>query len=195
MDIIVDIQGMRDKDHGFLPKEVAVVATNQPLSMHWIVAPPYQYCELPPEVRRLNKYLTLHHHGLEWYEGDVGCKQLYANLREIARHSRTIWTRGYEKAELLSKVMTRDINDLEKAEWGCPGFKILPPTCTKCLRHSLDSSKPFSRCALAQANMLKNFLQTITYNADGLLCETSEEDNKKQVFGEEFCEGCAMCQK
>lgn len=199
MDIIVDIQAMRDKDHGFLPKEVCVVALDHPFMAHWIVAPPYSFSDLPPSTRSENKYLTLNHHGLEWYEGDVNCRQLHANLREIAKHSRNIWTRGREKANLLCQIMTREINDLEHAQWGCPSFNYLPATCTRCLRHSLGGVSPFTRCAMAQANRMKKFIRKISFHSDRPLDEPEEEEEeeieKKEILGEDTCDGCEMCKK
>jgi len=43
MDIIVDIQGFRDAEKKFIPKEVAVVAIDATIVDHWIMIPPHSF--------------------------------------------------------------------------------------------------------------------------------------------------------
>lgn len=196
MDIVVDMLGMYDKEGRFLPKEIAVVALNQPFMMHWLVEPPYPFSELSADVRRRNDYLTRHYHGLEWYEGDVSCKQVYANLREIARHSRFIHTRGEERAELLRNVTTREVIDLGAVEEPmCPDTSILPRTCNNCMRHALGNMGPNTRCALKRVFALKKWYNdTMEMIENGSTPESEEEEEEKRGDTVIFeCDGCDEC--
>lgn len=158
MDIVVDIQGMRGKDSEFIPKEIAVVAVDKPYSAHWITVPPCHFGELPGTSRKQNNYLTKYYHGLEWFEGDVGLKQVYANLREISRGSRHIYTRGHDKMVLLRDITSRDIFDLADDE-DAPSYAFMPKCHRKCLRHAQLNDSLSDHCALRQAFQIKNWLR------------------------------------
>jgi hypothetical protein len=58
MDIVVDIQGFRDAEKNFIPKEIAVFAINAPYVGHWITMPPYPFDDLPESSRRENNWLS-----------------------------------------------------------------------------------------------------------------------------------------
>jgi len=38
----------------FIPKEVAILAINAPITSHWIMMPSYPFDDLPDRVRREN---------------------------------------------------------------------------------------------------------------------------------------------
>jgi len=46
MDIIVDIQGFKDVEETFFPKEVAIVSINNAYYAYWIIAQPCSFTEL-----------------------------------------------------------------------------------------------------------------------------------------------------
>ncbi|KAL6252060.1 hypothetical protein P5V15_015041 [Pogonomyrmex californicus] len=52
MDIVIDIQGFRDAEGKFMPKEVAVVAINEAFISHCIMMPPYPFVELPEKYEK-----------------------------------------------------------------------------------------------------------------------------------------------
>ncbi|KAL6268199.1 hypothetical protein P5V15_001308 [Pogonomyrmex californicus] len=54
MNIIVDIQGFRDIEGKFIPKEVALIRVNEAFVDLWIVLPPYPFIELPEKSRKEN---------------------------------------------------------------------------------------------------------------------------------------------
>lgn len=183
MDIVVDIQGMRGKDSEFIPKEIAVVAVDRPYSAHWIIAPPCHFAELPQNSRSQNNFLSKIYHGLEWFEGDVSCKQVYANLREISRNSRRIYTRGHDKAILLRDVMSRDILNLED-EVGAPSYTFMPKSYRKCFRHGLikDTSSSISstHCAMRQAFQIKNWLREHPFKGESYKDVWSADEEEKE---------------
>lgn len=155
MDYVVDIQGFYDKDDCFIAKEVAVLTPDKPYIGHWIVLPMYVFTDLPKTVRAKNNWTTRHHHGLEWFEGDVGLKTLHSNLREIIRTAGIIYTRGREKANYLQNVTAREIKNLEETE--CPSFSDLPCSKQVCLHHGL-LNRPKLSCALNNAAKLKEWI-------------------------------------
>lgn len=155
---------MRDKDYRFIPKEIAVLSVEKELMAHWIVAPPYPYAELPLPSRSQNNFLTRFYHGLEWFEGDVTCKQVYANLRDISRVSGRIFTRGRDKALLLRDVTSRDIINLEEDE-DVPPMDKMPETAWRCIRHDLiNSAKAENYCALKNAWRIKKWLRNNSFD-------------------------------
>ncbi|KYN17798.1 hypothetical protein ALC57_09902, partial [Trachymyrmex cornetzi] len=83
IDIVIDIQGFRDVEDNFIPKEVAVLAINATITEHWIMRPPYPFGELPKRARRENNWLTRNYHGIEWFDGDVNPIYFTIHLRAI----------------------------------------------------------------------------------------------------------------
>lgn len=155
MDIVIDIQGFRDADEKFLPKEVAVVAIDAPIVDHWIMMPPHPFGELPEKVRRQNTWLTRNYHGIEWFDGETNPKYFTLHLREIIRHSRHIYVRGSEKAHYLRNLLSREIYNLEGIS---PAFKNLTSEgeCGQyCAHHGF---RKIFHCALHNAYKLKRWL-------------------------------------
>lgn len=159
MDIVIQMQGARDKDGNYIPKEIAVVGVNNGVIGHWIISPPYPFSELPTEAREDNNFWTRFHHGLEWYEGDVTHKQVYANLREISRNSGLIFTRGAKKAALLRDITSRDIIDVEEMTDDDENPIPPPPSMLRCSRHAvMHSSIKKNSCALTSAWFIMKYL-------------------------------------
>lgn len=173
MDIVVDIQGMRGKDSEFIPKEIAVVTLNNSYWAHWITSPPCHFGELPENSRKQNNFVSKYYHGLEWFEGDASLKQVYANLREISRRSRNIYTRGHEKMSFLRDVTSRDIINLEDYA-DAPSYAFMPKSERKCLKHALLNGTNAEHCAMTQASQIKNWL--CKYN---LLKEKKRKEEEK----------------
>ena len=86
MDFIIEIQGFQSTSGSFIPKEVVIVSIDKNYTTHWIVTPICNFMELPVNIRRHNNSLTLYKHGIEWFEGDVPEKYLFANLRKLSKH-------------------------------------------------------------------------------------------------------------
>ena len=157
MDIVVDIQGFRDAEEKFIPKETAVVAINARIIGHWITLPPYSFDELPERSKRENNWLSQNYHGIEWFDGEANPKYFVRQLREITRRARFIYTRGQEKASYLSDLLSRNIYNLEA---DTPAFKNLPDTDElghRCSHHGFRSNAKYL-CALRNAYKLKRWL-------------------------------------
>ncbi|XP_072756960.1 uncharacterized protein [Anoplolepis gracilipes] len=159
MDIVIDIQGFRDVNDKFIPKEVAIVSIDVPIVGHWIMMPPHPFGELSAKARRENNWLSQNYHGIEWFDGETNLKYFISHLREITRRVRYIYVRGNEKASYLRNILSRDINNLEDIS---PPFKNLSSKEEDgryCSHHGFWNFGIF-RCALHNAYKLKYWLVT-----------------------------------
>ncbi|OXU31787.1 hypothetical protein TSAR_006785 [Trichomalopsis sarcophagae] len=52
--------------------------------------------------------LTLHRHGLDWYDRDVSLNKFYNTMHDICRKANKIYVRGEEKAKRPNKITTRE---------------------------------------------------------------------------------------
>ena len=80
-------------------------------------------------------WLTQHHHGLDYLDGDVTNKYLDRSLSAILMKARKIHVRREEKWRILNELTSRDIMNLEKNQ-ACHSFANLPRDkryCTRCL--------------------------------------------------------------
>lgn len=163
MDIVVDIQGFRDAEKKFIPKEIAVVAIDAPIVNHWIMIPPHSFAELPEKIRQENNWLTRNHHGIEWFDGETNPKYFTSQLRQITRCVRHIYVRGNEKASYLQNLLSRNIYNLEGIS---PAFKNLTVE-EECGHHGLQKFGIF-HCALRNAYKLKSWIVAQNnFNSDG----------------------------
>lgn len=158
MDIIVEIQGFRDENNKFLPKEVAVTGVDSEWIGHWIVAPPHGFGRLPHETRRQNNWLSQYFHGIEWYEGGTPIKEVERSLRNICRGERyQVYTRGHEKSKYLENILSRQITNLEECT-RCPAFRDSPCEVASCHLHGTTRKRNFS-CALQRAMSLREWMR------------------------------------
>lgn len=161
MDFIIEIQGFHTDKGALIPKEVAVVSVNKNFTAHWVISPVCNFSDLPISVRRENNWLTLYKHGIEWFEGDVPEKYLFANLRDLSKHARLIYTRGTEKANLLQQVMAREVINMDE-DVQCPSFDKLPSSEEYCILHYTKNFSADYKCALNEAKRLKRWLVNLS---------------------------------
>lgn len=184
MDIVIDIQGFRDVEEKFIPKEVAVVAVNAPIIGHWIMTPPYPFDELPEKSRRENNWLSRNYHGIEWFDGETKQKYFAIQLREITRQARYIYSRGQEKVLYLRRLLSRNVYNLEGIS---PSFKDLPEDKERghrCSRHGFQfwPTDKFL-CALRNAYKLKHWLVAENTSECGSDRTNLSHENWKQSGG------------
>ena len=58
MDLVIDIQCLKDTDNNNTPKEIALVALNGDFHGHWLVSPTACVDDFSDEIRRQNNWLT-----------------------------------------------------------------------------------------------------------------------------------------
>lgn len=187
MNIVIDIQGLKDKYNNFIPKEVAVVSVTSSYYAHWIVSAPYAYNTLPPSVKRQNTWLLDNHHGIEWTEGETPLRAIEAILKKIAVQCDRIFTRGSDKSTYLTQLTECFVINLEE-DTEDPSFRNLPKSDTFCIYHGLRRKNRVYRCALDNAVRIKTWLchsdrigslweyRTTTSWYIGLLAREEEEE-------------------
>lgn len=159
MNIVIDIQGIKDRCNAFIPKEIAVASVDSDYSAHWLVSPPHSYKSLPPSVKRQNTWLVDNYHGIEWSDGETTLRAIETVLKKIAVQADRILTRGAEKATYLAHLTDCFIINLEE-DTEDPSFRHLPECETLCIHHSLlRKKKPTYRCALNNAVKIKEWLR------------------------------------
>lgn len=156
MNLIVDIQFFKDAKNALVPKEVAVVGLEDELVAHWVTRPTSSLRSLPQSARKQNNYLTEHHHGIDFYDGDTSVKYLCKSLRYLAKTAKKIYVRGNQKYEFLNGVIAREIINLENYE-NCPSFSKLPRMETLCWLHGTKSATFV--CALNNVYRLKEWFE------------------------------------
>lgn len=188
MDIVIDIQGFRDAEGKFMPKEVAVVAVNEAFISHCIMMAPYPFVELAEKYRRENNWLSRNFHGIEWFDGTANSKQFMAELREIARQARYIYTRGREKVHYLENTLARNVYNLEGIS---PAFKNLSEGEEhelRCSHHGFHRNSDKFHCALRNACKLRYWMQSQEGSCDicsanSFIDESSDDsDTESEVF-------------
>lgn len=159
MNIVIDIQGVRDRCNAFIPKEIAIVSVHSDYSAHWIVSAPHSYNSLPPSIKRQNTWLIDSYHGIEWSDGETTLRAIETALKKIAVQADRIFTRGAEKAAYLAHLTDCFIINLEE-DIEDPSFRNLPECETLCIYHSLLRRKKSTyKCALNHAVKIKEWLR------------------------------------
>ena len=113
MDFVIDVQGFKDANHEFLPKEVSIISLQDNVAGHWIIAPPCPYEELPEDVKSSNDYISRRMLGIQWFDGEVSLRKLRHHLYNVARKASRIYVRGDRKARYIESIMARKIINLE----------------------------------------------------------------------------------
>lgn len=160
MDYVIDIQGFRNGNKKFVPKEVAVVALQSRVIGHWIVKPSSKFKDLPFDVKNSNNYCTLNIHGIEWNDGEITLQKLESLLSAVVSNSTRIYACGSEKTLYIESVTSRQIINLEVSE--VPSYAELGkqfPDVMVCFAHSFAKFKDKKEfCALHRAYLLRKWL-------------------------------------
>jgi hypothetical protein len=160
MDIVVDIQCLKDGNDIATPKEIGIVALDGNFISHWMISPKNSKIDtLSIEVRKENNWLAKKHHGLDYFDGETEKKAVYKTLRDLTRRVGKIYVRGKEKWQILNKVTAREVINLEY-DPECPSFDKLPWSDNFCLQHGVKSPHLQYICALNNAYRIKAWLST-----------------------------------
>lgn len=159
MDVVVDVQFLKDINSVVVPKEVAIIALDNNFFGHWVISPKHSINKLNKLLRKENNWLTKYHHGLDYFDGEVSENKLFNILRDLTKRVGKIYVRGNEKCLLLHKVTARNIINLEY-DGECPSFAKLPYSDNFCLHHAVKIPHLKYTCALNNAHRLKTWLTT-----------------------------------
>lgn len=157
MECVIDFQGFINSEKKFVIKEATVLLIAENTCGHWLVAPPIPFNDLSLSAQVFNDTQTKLHHGIEWFDGDVQARKLYANLREITRQMCTIFVHGTENTSFLENLIGRKVVDLEKL--GCESAHNYNVDANKtlCVTHGVLLRKIFV-CTMSTATFYKNWI-------------------------------------
>lgn len=165
-DIAFDIQFFKDKDGDFLPKEVAFGSIHKPRRKWvWIVAPPYEASELPPQIRLENQWKTENHHGIHWSEGGITLDKLEDELSETAYalDGGKIYARGTDAVKFLEEYMGEEIINVYDDDHGdFPTVLDPSPTTMICPWHGRyqnnHGTNMLYHCAIQNLDKMQKYL-------------------------------------
>lgn len=192
MNIVVGIQGLKDKYNNFVPKEVAAVSVKTSYLAHWVVSPPHAYSVLPPSVKRQNTWLKNNHHGIEWTAGETPLRAVEAALKQIAVQADRLFTRGADAAAYLTQLTDCFVINLAEDEEPAP--RNLPESSTFCIFHGLLHKNASLKCALNNAVRIKKWLSHNDRSSSMWEYRTTTSWNAGLLTTEHRKEGKDLCQ-
>lgn len=157
MNIIIDIQAVKDKYNNFIPKEVAIASIESDCLGHWLVAPPHEFGALSPDIKRQNAWLERNYHGVAWEDGSTPTRDIENILKKIAVQADRIFTRGSDKSSYLERITGYYIINLEEDD-EVPSLHNLPESGTLCVHHGLLCKNRKYKCALNNTIRIKSWL-------------------------------------
>ena len=125
MDMIVDIQCLKNSKNLVVPKEIAILSLNGNYSAHWMVGPSTGIDNFSSEIRKQNNWLKKHHHSLDYSEGEVSTRALFKSLKELMKKVGRVFVRRKEKWSIVHKITARELINLEY-DIDCASFANLP---------------------------------------------------------------------
>lgn len=175
MDAFIDLQGFRDLDKKFIPKEVAIISSDGNKLETLLIEPPEIYATLPSSVKKEVTYLEKHFHGLPWGSGFVNFEEFQLEVKRVLQCFDTVYVKGDEKRKVLSFLKNPIIN-LEK--FGCPPLSELKKkkSAVQCMSHTIKSPA----CALENVLVLVDWYneyvrdtESVTNNTESVECDST----------------------
>jgi hypothetical protein len=151
--IVIELACLWGRTGEFVVKEVSIVAYSDHghgcgsrSTFTYTFMPPYSQDELSEQVKRTNNWVTGKMHSISWNDGSTK----YSKLSEVLKYAvschenSTIYTKGHEKAVLLTQLIGKPVLDL--ITLGCPKPETLPDP--KMTRTICEFPHKFSQCTL-----------------------------------------------
>lgn len=181
MDYVIDIQGVRDKENKFIPKEVTFVSLLGQVSGHWIVSPPYPYNELTCDLKTTNDYI-LKNLNIQWFDGDISIRKLLYHFSNLAREASRIYVKGAEQARYVEKKIARSVINIDDYTTTASYCELKRKfSCEKkvCFHHAFQAQKHRcddfqDTCSLRRVNLIKNWLLSLLPESCVITSKSSE---------------------
>lgn len=149
----IDVQGFKGAYNSFIVKEIAIL-NDRNECQHFIVHPPYNISNLPPDLHRKAYNTCQNHHGLDW---TIGFSPLDAIIDHFSGvlNSHTIYVKGAEKVKWIKDLfrLGENANVQNLDEKGCPRIENMRrtyPDISRCIVHQ-------GTCALQNVYLCKKF--------------------------------------
>lgn len=141
--LIIDVQGFKCENNKFLVKELA--AFNGSQTCHYIFKSPFNFYCLPLEYQQQAKWVTAHHHTIDWNQGYTPFHQFPHIMKQLTNNVEEIYVKGAEKARFLQRYTKACVIEL-------PESPPLSPSDCCCFYHK----KQTCICALSNVYSLYN---------------------------------------
>jgi hypothetical protein len=143
--LVLDVQGFKDENNKFLPKELAAYDGNK--ISHFIFKQPFAFNLLSPEMTKQAIWLMKHHHCITWNSGFTPLHSFAPIVKELTAGYLFVYVKGKEKYNFLKKYSSRPVIELDEQP-------VITPSTPRCFYHSK------SPCICALSNvffMYENF--------------------------------------
>lgn len=127
MNVIIDVQGFKNEDNKFIPKEIAVLCKNSILVL--LIKPPYAFYDLTKKERSTVAWIE-RNRGILWNEGFVPYLNYKFLILDFCKNKR-IYAKGREKVLWLKEILeSNNVFNLE--ELNCPNLETLYDKYSDC---------------------------------------------------------------
>lgn len=139
--LILDIQGFRDDQGGFIFKELAALSLSDVVCYSFLFKPPENSTVSSKSALNKNRWLTNNYHGLTYECGYTPYTEVQNIIHDLTANVEAVYVKGIEKRAEILKICP-DINVLnieeEEGSLGIPSIKDLRRHfCAKaCLWHT-----------------------------------------------------------
>ena len=143
MRIVLDIQGFKDENNKFIPKELATFDGHK--ISHYIFKQPYSLNLLSPEAQKNANWLIKNHHGISWNKGFTPLHHFSEIVRKLTDDVQFVYVKGTEKTQYIKRYTLKLIIEINEVP-------VLVKSTPKCYYHSISPSM----CALTNVFFLYN---------------------------------------
>jgi hypothetical protein len=168
---VLEVECLRGKEGELVIKELAIC--NERSLQQYIFRPPYVLIgHNARSCKPMNEWTKRNLNGFGWYDGHVDYARLHGIMNNIGRGccggggnniAPTLYTKGEEKASLLSSLIGYPVQDLTK--FGAPKQKAINLPCVqKCWFHGTNYSNRQHQCALEKAVKFYYWLTIVNNN-------------------------------
>jgi len=133
--LFIEVENLKGKNGETIVKELGMsgyTSDGVDVQQAFMFKPPYSDNEMSNVNRRCNSWITKNIHHIRWGEGFVPYEELDRILNMAVFHHSAIYTKGLEKAEFLSRIIGKTVQNLD--EMNCPRHENInlpdPIMCT-----------------------------------------------------------------
>lgn len=120
MNVVMDIQGFKNENNQFIPKEIAIICNKSMLVL--LIKPPYRFYNLTKKERIQVSWIEKNR-GILWNEGYVPYCNYKSLMLDFCKNKR-VYAKGFEKVRWLKKIIESDnVHNLENVN--CPNLETL----------------------------------------------------------------------
>lgn len=155
MEFILDFQGFKNENNGFIIKELAIISVDETINDLHLFQPPYSFHHLPDHLKIQVQWLEKHFHGLLWNSGHKNFNELGGVLKDNFKFGGTVYVKGLEKSNYIQSL-TADIgvSVLNIEDFGCPSLPVLRRTQILTNHKTCPFNHPPDHCALCNAKLI-----------------------------------------